>query len=61
MLIFGLCSTSDDQLGWLAILSQSNPLFQQNSPLWVIFSRFGVKGIKKVEKLKNIANVPPQK
>ena len=42
----------------LAILSQSNQLFQQNLPLWVIFSQFGVKGIQKVEKLKKIADVP---
>ena len=32
----------------LAVLSQSNWLFQQNLPLWVTFSQFGVKGIQKV-------------
>ena len=42
----------------LAILSLSNELFLQNSPLWVIFSQFGVKGIQKVEKLKKFADVP---
>ena len=46
----------------LAILSQSNWLFWQNLPLWVIFSQFGVKGIQKVEKLKKFGNVhSPQK
>ena len=39
-------------------MSQSNRLFWQNSPLWVIFRQFGVKGIQKVEKLKKIADVP---
>ena len=42
----------------LVILSQSNRLFWQNSPLWVIFSQFGVKGIQKDEKLKKFADVP---
>ena len=42
----------------LAILSQSNWLFWQNLPLWVIFSQFGVKEIQKVEKLKKFAYVP---
>ena len=42
----------------LAILRQSNWLFWQNLPLWVIFSQFGVKGIQKVEKLKKFAYVP---
>ena len=36
------------------ILSQSNPLFWQILALWVIFSQFGVKGIGKVEKLKEL-------
>ena len=44
----------------LAILSQSKPLFWQNLPLWVILSHFSVKWCKKVEKLKKIADVPPQ-
>ena len=29
-------------------------LFWQNLALWVIFSQFGVKGIGKVEKLKEL-------
>ena len=36
----------------LSNLSKHNALFQQNLPLWVSFNQFGVKGIKKVEKLK---------
>ena len=43
----------------LAVLSHSNTLFWENLPLWLIFSHFGVKGIKKVEKLKNVPDVHP--
>ena len=43
----------------MAILTQSNPFFWPNLPLWVIFSRIGVKQFEKVEKLKKFADVPP--
>ena len=36
----------------LTILSQCNPHFWKILPFWVIFSQLDVKGIKKVEKLK---------
>ena len=45
----------------MAVLTQSKPLFWPNLPLWVIFSRIGVKWFEKVGKLKKFANVPPQK
>ena len=43
----------------MAILTQSKPLFWPNLPLWVIFSRIGVKRFEKVGKLKRFADVPP--
>ena len=42
----------------LAILSQSNWLFWQNLPLWVIFSQFGVKGIQKLKKFVYVPSPP---
>ena len=39
--------------------TQSKPLFWPNLPLWVIFSRIGVKRFEKVGKLKKFADVPP--
>ena len=40
-------------------LTQSKPLFWPNLPLWVIFSRIGMKRFEKVGKLKKFADVPP--
>ena len=49
----------DRKYAKMAILTQSKPLFWPNLPLWVIFSRIGVKRFEKVGKLKKFAMYPP--
>ena len=43
----------------MAILTQTKPLFWSNLPLWVIFSRIGVKQFEKVGKVKKFADLLP--